>query len=129
MKKRFVMLMMLVTLVMVAVPMLALAAGDTGEVVYPWADLVVEGVQWGAVVTVLVQIFKRFGLKPQFAPIATWALGLGGFVLYGLFSGQTLVTSIVSGLAAIVAAPGFYEAVKQIGQVTVKKTPGDSETT
>lgn len=112
----------LVTMVMaVGLPIVALAAETAEEVVYPWADLVVEGVQWGAVVTVLVQVLKRLGLKPQYAPIATWIAGLGGYVLYGLFNGQSLLAAIISGLMAIVAAPGFYEAIKQIGQVTIKK--------
>lgn len=112
---------LLVLVLVVSFPIVALAAETAEEVVYPWADLVVEGVQWGAVVTVLVQVLKRLGLKPQYAPIATWIAGLGGYVLYGLFNGQSLLAAIISGLMAIVAAPGFYEAIKQIGQVTVKK--------
>ncbi len=87
----------------------------------PWDNIVVRGVAWGPLVSIVVSILKALGLDQRYIRWAIWILGFLGLFLYQLLSGVSLWQSVVSGLIAVGAAPGFYEAFsKPIQNLTIK---------
>jgi hypothetical protein len=76
----------------------------------PWEQIVVRGVAWGPLVSIVISILKAFGMDKRHIRWVTWALGFLGLALYQVAQGATIWSAIVSGLIAVIAAPGFYEA-------------------
>lgn len=87
----------------------------------PWDDIVIRGVQWGPLVSVIVSIMKAFGLSKRHIRWVIWILGFLGLFLYHLLGGASLLQAIISGLVAVAAAPGFYEAFSKPIQGAVMK--------
>lgn len=117
MRKHIVTMLWLV-LLMFAVPVLA------AEVVedYPWADVVVWGIAWGPLVSVIIEIAKAFRLNERYIPVINWTLGFVGLTLFQLSQGQELVLAVISGLVAVMSAPGFYESITKPIKSAVKKS-------
>lgn len=88
----------------------------------PWDAIVIRGVQWGPLVSIIISIMKAFGLSSRQVRWVTWILGFLGLFLYQLLGGAAWWQAIVSGLIAVGAAPGFYEAFsKPIQAATMKR--------
>lgn len=88
----------------------------------PWETIVIRGVAWGPLVSVVISILKAFGLDKKHVRAVMWILGFLGLALYQLSQGATIWYAIVSGLIAVGAAPGFYEAFsKPIQHLALKK--------
>lgn len=76
----------------------------------PWDTVVIRGIAWGPLVSVVVSILKAFGMDKKHIRWVTWALGFLGLALYQIMSGADLYGAVIAGLIAVGAAPGFYEA-------------------
>lgn len=88
----------------------------------PWENIVVGGITWGPLVSVVISILKALGLGRQWIRWITWVLGFLGLFLYQLLSGASLLQALVSGLIAVGAAPGFYEAFsKPVQDLAIKR--------
>ncbi len=87
----------------------------------PWDAIVIRGIEWGPLVSVVISILKAFGMDKKYVRMVMWVLGFLGLALYQLLQGASLWRAIVSGLIAVLAAPGFYEAFsKPIQKFTIK---------
>ncbi|MDI6870643.1 MAG: hypothetical protein QME79_04645 [Bacillota bacterium] len=87
----------------------------------PWDNIVVRGIAWGPLVSVVISVLKALGMDKKYIRWVMWILGFLGLFLYQYLSGASLWQSIVSGLIAVAAAPGFYEAYsKPIQNLAIK---------
>lgn len=88
----------------------------------PWENIVIRGVAWGPLVSVVISILKAFGLDKKYVRVVMWILGFLGLALYQLMQGATLWHAVIAGLIAVATAPGFYEAYsKPIQNLAIKK--------
>ncbi len=87
----------------------------------PWDNIVIRGIAWGPLVSVVISLLKALGMDRKYVRWAMWLLGFLGLFLYQLLSGAALWQSVISGLIAVGAAPGFYEAFsKPIQNMAIK---------
>lgn len=87
----------------------------------PWDQIVIRGVAWGPLVSVVISILKAFGMDKKYIRWVTWVLGFLGLVLYQIMQGASILNAIVSGLIAVAAVTGFYESYsKPIRRMTIR---------
>ncbi|MGE5508985.1 MAG: hypothetical protein ACM3RP_10960 [Chitinophagales bacterium] len=88
----------------------------------PWDNVVIHGVAWGPLVSVIISFLKALGLDRRWVRWITWLLGFLGLALWQLYQGRPWPAAIVSGLVAVATAPGFYEAFsKPIQRAAIKR--------
>ncbi|MGE5623845.1 MAG: hypothetical protein ACM3UP_02350 [Methanocella sp.] len=87
----------------------------------PWDQIVIRGVAWGPLVSVVISILKALGMDKKYIVIVMWVLGFLGLVLYQIMQGASILNALISGLIAVGAVTGFYESYsKPIQRMTIR---------
>ena len=87
----------------------------------PWDNVVLHGIAWGPLVSVIISFLKALGVGRRWVRWITWILGFLGLVLWQLYQGRPWPLAIISGLVAVISTPGFYEAISKPLQLAALK--------
>ncbi|HHV45067.1 MAG TPA: hypothetical protein GXX57_10450 [Firmicutes bacterium] len=88
----------------------------------PWENVVIMGVAWGPLVSVVISILKGWlKVESKYIQPINWVLGFLGLVLYNILGGETWYMAILAGLTAVMSSTGFHETFGHMAKYTVEK--------
>ena len=73
---------------------------------------IIEGVSAIAIIIALVEIAKRLGMRPRYAPLLSLALGILASFGYNYYAETTWYTALITGLVLGLSAIGAYSGIK-----------------
>lgn len=119
MKRTLALLAVVVTLIVVLVPAVALAAEAMGADTFDPEQLVVGGVALAPLISVLISILKGWvGIDKKYIPLVNVLLGTVAVLVVGVINeGMPLLNAVIMTLGVVLGSQVFHETFGHAGKI------------